>query len=352
MRQSFFVAIALIALCVFSAMAGDYHSGATLNCAECHVMHYSQAHDYSTSGAPVTYPLAGGPNHFLLRQEVNNLCLSCHNNQTFAPDVLGANGGVVPTNGRLAGALNEVGGVDGYEEVTGHTLGSTATAPGGTFSNADGLNCINCHTQHGRSSGGNSLYRNANVFVNGSPAVPFMTYAIGTNNTTKDIFERDATNGGANHYDYNNVDFNEPATNASGYGQFCQQCHTDFHGSKASTNMKSDAATLDEWLRHPTSDADIGAIGGGHSSASRFAGRAYKVKVMNPNGDWGTYGTANTGVWTSATPSCMSCHKGHGNNNAFGLIFATGSAAIGEDGDVAAPYKVVCGQCHSQQILP
>ncbi|MEK7774425.1 MAG: hypothetical protein AAB305_00890 [Candidatus Zixiibacteriota bacterium] len=345
MRHSIFVAVALVALCVFSAMAGDYHSGATLNCAECHVMHYSQSHDYGTSGAPSTNPLAGGPNHYLLRQEVTNLCLSCHDNQTFAPDVLGATGNA-PTNGRLAGALNKIGGIDGYSEVSGHTLGSIATAPGGTFANANGLTCIDCHRQHGSSFN----YRNVRTTINTGVTQDSLTYAIGaSNNNTKDLWERDATNGGANHYDYTNVDFNEPNTGGSSYGWFCQQCHTDFHGSKTSTNMKANSATLDEWLRHPTADANIGEIGGGHSSATKFAGKAWKVKVMNPNGDWGTYGTANTGVWTGATPSCMSCHKGHGNKNAFGLIFATGNAAIGEDGDVAAPYKVVCGQCHVQQ---
>jgi hypothetical protein len=102
-----------------------------------------------------------------------------------------------------------------------------------------------------------------------------------------------------------------------------------------------------EWYRHPTADINIGTIGGGHSSLSRFKGNLYRTKVMTNSDDWGTQGTAITNAVTDYTPSCMSCHKGHGNQNAFGLIFATGAVAVNENGD-GTNYRQLCGQCHGQ----
>ncbi len=341
MKKVIFLGIALSAFLISGAFAGDYHTGSTLNCAECHVMHYSQNHGYNSNGGGTTVNLGTtGPYDYLLRNEVNELCLSCHDNQTFAPDVLAANGGNAPTNGRQAGALNRDNTAP-YFDADGHTLGSTDVAPGGIWSNADGLNCVNCHSQHGRTnSDGSSSYRN----------IRGISYAVGTNDLAKDIFELSATMGG-DHYDLQNVFFNEPNTAGSAYATFCKGCHTDFHGSSADGNMRNTAgAAGEEWYRHPTADANIGATGHGHSSTTTFGAKAYRVQVMSSTGDWGTWGAAMTTVPTDLTPSCMSCHKGHGNTQAFGLIWATGAANYGENGD-GASYKALCGQCHTQVNL-
>jgi hypothetical protein len=72
-------------------------------CSDCHVAHYSQSHALTSGGTYV--PLgSAGPYEHLLRSDVNDLCLTCHDNQSFAPDVFGANGGVAMN--RLAGGLN------------------------------------------------------------------------------------------------------------------------------------------------------------------------------------------------------------------------------------------------------
>jgi hypothetical protein len=338
------LATALVFVLVGAATAGDYHSGATLNCAECHVMHGSQQHGYNSDGGGITVDIGGAqPYEFLLRNHVNELCLTCHDGQTFAPDVLAAGNGV-PTLGRQAGALNRDNSAPYFDE-TGHTLGSTAVAPGGTFTNADGLNCINCHTQHGRTFGASaaSQYRNLSVSTG-------VSYAIGTNDVTKDVFER--ASAGATHYDISNIDFNEPDVHGSAMGAYCKNCHTNFHGSADSANMRVQTGPAgEEWLRHPAADANIGAVGHGHSvlGTSAWGGRAYRTQVMSPAGNWGTQGTAfgATGSPTDLTPSCFSCHKSHGNANAFGLIYPTGAAAIDENGD-GTTAKQLCKQCHSQ----
>jgi hypothetical protein len=355
MRNILITTLGLLVLLTVGVFSGDYHSGTTLFCNDCHVMHASQQHGYNSNGGG-TFITPNGLNEYLLRDEPNALCLQCHDGGGLAPDVLAENGGTAPTNGRQAGALNRDNGTP-YFDATGHTLYSTDVAPGGTWVSAThGLECINCHTQHGRTftsaSGVDSgvvyqLYRNANININGTPPAPFMTYAIGVIDLTKDVFERSATPGGE-HYSPTNVDFNEPNPAMSGYGTFCKQCHTDFHGTSGDANMRNTTgATGTEWYRHPTADANIGAVGGGHSSLSQFRNNLYRTKVMSQTGVWGVQGTAWSAAPATLTPSCMSCHKAHGNTRAFGLIFATGLVAIDENGD-GTNYRQLCGQCHRQ----
>lgn len=356
MKKLITLGIAFVAFLAGAAMAGDYHQGATLYCQECHVLHYSESHtlEADNSGFNVAKG-ADGPYEYLLRNHINELCLTCHNGTGFAPDVLGADfNAAAHPNGRLGGGLNSPATVGtGYTEYTGHTLGFTGAAPGGAWTNSNGLDCIDCHTQHGRTTGSGAttagVYRNLNVFFNGdasqTPAAGTMSYAVGTNDVTKDVFERAAAS-----YDNNDVDFNEPVSNVSEYAAFCGQCHANFHGDASAANMRNTAGPAGtEWYRHPVADVNIGVAGGGHSSISRAWGlRAYRVKVLSAAGNWGTQGTplggTATGDWT---PSCMSCHKAHGNQKAYGLIFASGAANPGEDGD-GTNYKVLCKQCHAQ----
>jgi hypothetical protein len=56
----------------------------------------------------------------------------------------------------------------------------------------------------------------------------------------------------------------------------------------------------------------------------------------------GTYATTDTDL----TMSCMSCHKGHGNQNAFGLIYMLGTGTVTEQGDAGVDARNMCRQCH------
>ncbi len=337
--------ISLLAACALlsialPALAGDYHSGTSLICSDCHVAHFSQSH--ALSGPIVPFGPAG-PYEFLLRNEVNDLCLTCHNGQPFAPDVFGVNGGAA--RNRLAGGLNAAPGHmandAGYSADDGHTLWSTATAPGGTFSHAtDGLECVDCHSQHGQTP---TQYRNLKSST--SPSDKFfgktVTYAIGVQDLTKDVFERSAAS-----YAEADVDYNEPNTTKSAYGAWCASCHTNFHGSGGDANMGSvsggDATTATPWLRHPQADVNIGAHASYISSLSQFSNHTNRVKVMDSQGIWTGLAGDNT-----VTPSCFSCHKSHGNQNSFGLIFMKGTGTVTEEGD-GGVYKDLCRQCHVQ----
>lgn len=336
-----------------AATAGDWHSGSALICSDCHVAHFSQQHAYSPGGtfAPLG---ASGPYDHLLRNDVNLLCLSCHNNNaTDGPDVFGTNAGNDPTAIRLAGALNATttGGTPpsgaptndtGYEEIDGHSLWSTETAPGGTFANAAGLGCTDCHMQHGEVT---TQYRNLRTSTDAGDKFlnKTVTYATTTNNTAQDVFVRTALD-----YDRSQVDYNEPVTTASAYGNWCSSCHTNFHGSGGDANMGAQsggqtASGLDPWVRHPVADVNIGASYSTQiSSLTQFTSHTNRVKVMDSAGLWDGTLTNDT-----VTPSCMSCHSAHGNQNAFGLIFMSGTGTVTEQGDGGA-YKDLCRQCHIQ----
>jgi len=341
--------LALLFLRAAFSSAGEYHYGQSLLCYDCHTMHFSMSHTWDGTGTISTTPGTGGnwlgtngPNNYLLKgSTTNTLCLSCHDGRTFAPDVLGPN-----TNSyvRQAGALSS--GSAPYEDWKGHTLDGLVTPPGGAMNIR--LECVNCHSPHG-----NASYRNLDGII--SP----VTYAKGTNDLTKDVFLRSWTLGDlATNYSVGNVDFNEPAVTPQNQGsamsKLCKGCHTDFHGRAGDSNMGGTGGT--GWLRHPTADANIGAVGGGHSNLSVFASKAFRVKVMSPSGDWGTQGSTWPAALANLTPNCLTCHKAHGNQNPFGLIFLAGTGPITEEGDSdgnsnpnpGVRLRALCGQCHVQ----
>jgi hypothetical protein len=360
MKRILAVAAAVVVMALWGgqAFAGLYHHGDSLVCWDCHTMHFSQTHEWGTNsgvtpGTPSTggnWIGASGPNHYLLKLPEDQICQACHDQQTFAPDVVAVNINAGSVADRQAGALNDGAGTGGYENFMGHTLGSTDTAPGGSGSfvpdATHGLTCLDCHHQHGHAStsvdgAGNSVsdaYRNLRS-IGGKN----VSYAGAVNNTTKDVFISSVA-GFAAYTNRANVDFNESSSTNSGMGQWCTQCHADLHGADGDANMGGDSSG---WLRHPTADADIGAIGRGHSSLSVFSNNIYRVKVMSATGAWGTQGSGWEGAPSDLTPTCVSCHKTHGNTNAFGLLFPNGGP-MDEQGGGAGVAKDLCAQCHVQ----
>jgi predicted CXXCH cytochrome family protein len=329
MKARLVVAVSVaMSLVASSSFAGDYHFNSTLICSDCHVMHYSQTHGYNANGSGNHTALgAGGPYGFLLRNDINDLCTSCHDGQTWAPDVVEANAaaGIV----RQAGALNVVGGNGQYPPATGHTLGSTATAPGSNpaWSNPAGLECTDCHGAHGRAAGlastiTNGGYRNLFRETTGFTSISYSRGDVEvSNDLTRWVFETQSSGNNTNHY-------------------------TDFHGAMGGTEVGGTAITggWEDFHRHPAAGANIGALGGGHSSKSRFVGRGNNVQVMSAAGHKpGTYVSTDADL----SMSCMSCHKGHGNQNAFGLIYMLGTGTVTEQGDNGIDARNLCRQCHS-----
>jgi hypothetical protein len=335
---------------LWSARTGEYHVGEALVCYDCHTMHFSMQHGWG--GGPVAiggqFQNGGdwlgsmGPNPNLLKLPENQLCLGCHDGQNFAPDVLGphANNYV-----RQAGALNQVGGAAPYENWKGHTLDMKAVPPGGVSDIT--ITCGQCHAFHGSPS-----YRNL------KGAIP-VTYTKGepyaTRTKTVEVWLKQWVLGDlAGNYAYDSVRFNERNPNNGAYADFCQGCHVAFHGAVGDNKIGGDLVA-GGFLRHPNAQVNIGAMGGGHSSITRYNAATKRVHVMsNATADYlANPGAGGFVVGDGLTPSCFSCHKAHGNKNPFGLIFlARDSAMVTEEGTPGVAPDVgirnLCGQCHVQ----
>lgn len=345
-KMIFGIAVVTLAISAGTVTAGDYHRKATLVCSDCHTMHSNVSHSYE-GGTPDGTVTNGSPNATLLKAaDANAMCLTCHDGQTFAPDVKGANTG---THVRGAGALT-TGGTP-YEDWKGHTLGYSGIIPGGgllgytrtgsTTPSHTTLECVNCHSAHGASLGGTTTglaqavidqgqYRNLTSKPNGVTTSVRLAYATVANDPTLEIYEVDPTLGQIPvHYAADNVQFNNPdaATHASAVGSWCKACHTNFHGAETDANMNNGS----DWVRHPTAGV---LVSDSSSMVTRYTGMTNKVKVM-------TGAAAN-----EFTPSCFTCHKSHGNQNAFGLIYMKGTGTVTEQGDDGTKLPDLCHQCH------
>lgn len=326
-----------------AVQAGDYHVGATLDCAQCHQMHFASETPPGMGSDDI------GP---LLKRDVNELCLSCHDGSRRASDVLGRNQGRGAGAVRQAGFLNQLGRVG--VPSTGHTLGATDVAPGSSpaWRPEDengagiGLNCINCHAPHGEA--GAHSFRNLRTDAGNNPTgrglVTYNHERPGSNDLTRDVFVRRPLD-----FDESAVDFNEPNRSDSAMARFCAGCHDLFHGrpgSDAHIGGVASGASFVEFVRHPTAGVDIGGAGGGaRSNLSVFASKTNRVKVMSEIGVWSTPGR-------DVTPTCITCHKAHGNDNTFGLIFRSGRGAITENGDThGRALEDLCRQCHDDSFV-
>jgi len=383
MRKLVVVLGALLLVAALPVMAGSYHAGAYINCSDCHTMHAS-IHDNQGTGTPAsTTPSYGGtgvnawlpastqgsPIEALLKDEPNALCTACHDGQSFAPDVFETGS---YTYARSAGALRKTTG-------GGHKLGSTVAPPGYNYAaigaKADtyvagttGLECISCHSPHG----------SVGIFRNLVPYQWTASAAAGgkiqlTSAIVKPTDNVSATFDGSKDANINYAGPYVPGTvanwggyygaSAVRYGRqgtpissgtthssnrldtFCGACHGDFHGgadAKALPQTISDVNTNDgtNFLRHPTSVITMGTNEGNYDHASKVGWQ--KAPLYFP-----ANGYAPTAADVSgASPGCVSCHKAHGNNNPFGLLYI-GAGSLSEEGSSSGTYVNLCHQCHS-----
>jgi hypothetical protein len=370
--------LAMVLLLVSGGTTGEYHVGAQLFCYDCHTMHYSMSHQWG-SGDPVVAatPAPGGnwlggtgPNEKLLKLPVNDLCASCHNGQAFAPDVVEVNANPIANpGGRSAGALNTKTSVAPYEIWKGHTLGSAAAPPGykpdlvgltDPYPAGSELECVNCHAAHGskpsyRNLGPRAFSTAAATIANFRP-----TYVIAAaNDTTKDVWINapgytTASSNAATfnpYYATQNIRFNKLAdgtkvgslTTSNRLGSFCAACHANFHGGE---DAGSGVWSGTDFIRHPTSGVTV---------PSRYKNGAAATQPHPgpplPDAKVRIFGDDTTG-----SPGCVTCHKGHGNQNPFGLIFLNQLATnVTEEGGFAPDQAVqdagtglrnLCWQCH------
>ncbi len=329
------VAAATVVLEAASLQAGDFHYAGSLVCSDCHVMHYSESH--LLTGAPGPDPILapGGPFRYLLKASQSALCLACHDGRVDAPDVRGSHANNYV---RAAGALNGLG--DGPSvEGTGHTMGSTVSPPGGTWTNP-GLSCQHCHTTHG-----NGSYRNL-VPNPGTATGKIVTYMTGSTYAGTPAVQQIAATPMATHYAASNIRYRQTQAGTTDFGlsEWCGGCHGDYHGGGGANMGGSTAGDTGNarWLRHPTRDVSMAeGVTNKHVNGARwFSALASRVPVVSPSGTIpGIAGSSDNEVF------CGSCHKAHGSTNRQGLIFDDDATATAEDG---ASLMQTCQQCHYQ----
>jgi cytochrome c553 len=230
---------------------------------------------------------------------------------------------------------------------SGHTLGGNDPSPGADPPwqpsldgvGVSGLDCVHCHAPHGDRRAYRNLRSDAGNNLPGEGLVTYNHESPGSLDLSRDVFVRRALD-----YDESAVDFTEPDPGDSAIARFCAGCHGEFHGRPGS-RVVGGFDVGRGWVgfvRHPAAGVDIGAIGGEHSSLERFRAHASRVKVMSSTGSWDSPAP-------DVTPTCITCHKAHGNGNPFGLILRSGRGAPTEDGDTDGnELRDLCGQCHVQ----
>jgi hypothetical protein len=348
------VLTALLALAAIPALAqSNYHYNENMNCSDCHSMHAS-AHNNLTDGSAITapnttpgtainpyYPVPNpGPGHHALLKTAD-VCATCHDGQTWAPDVIDDN---VNSYARSAGGVR-TGSTGG-----GHQIGSTVRPPGyngagvGNYFASGELECASCHSPHG-GAGFRNLVPYAMRGAVTSANAPFITPTVAKAaafDATKDVtilggntyvFGQGAA-AMATYYGKDKTVYSRNATGITYNGatssnrmdQFCGVCHGAFHGGLA-TDQVGDGT---DFVRHPTSVVLLGSTFNGNVNAQA------NIKV---------YQTTGTPSGLTDSPGCISCHKAHGSNNPFGLIYAS-RTAVDTTEDGVGTYKDLCKSCH------
>ena len=353
-RFTVLFAVLLAAVAIPVMAQSNYHYNENMNCSDCHSMHAS-AHNNLTDGSAITTPNAGAsPNREinpyypaanpcpgrakLLKND--DVCSTCHKDQTFAPDVFGDN---------VNGYIRSAGGVREDATGGGHKIGSTVRPPGYDGTNTGGyfgsgeLECVSCHSPHGSANFRNLIpYAMRGAIGSGNIAKVSPTVAkAAAFDATKDVTVLNGNtyvfgSGAMQSYygrqavvysrtaDGSEIVFNG-AKSSNHIDQFCGVCHGAFHGGDATTDNTGNGT---DFVRHPTGVVKIASF----SSATAAA----NLKV---------YQAAGAQNAATDSPGCLTCHKAHGNNNPFALIYPSPTGAdTTEEGNGA--YKTLCKSCH------
>ena len=336
------ILLTISCILVSTCFAQELHTEhETLQCSDCHTMHYSEG------GQPVTTPSGesyAGPSAYLIRADsINMLCLSCHDSGTgetnSAPDVIGVASYESPVLKRAGGFFRKPMGIAYH---TGHSLGVlNETAPGSnppvTF--PSGLTCVSCHDPHG-----NSNYRSLKTSV-GNETHLKVSYINGVYSRQSSIFQN-TLRPTSLRYSAGNIRYTRD-DKEDGLSHWCQGCHTDIHGPLGNFNK---GRPLDNYsgsseFYHPIlgvtmSQAMMDKIINVSGWFNRYESR---VPVISPSNQIpGTRSNSDNQV------GCMTCHKAHGSNNKAGLIYDNPQTAALEDG---TSLNQTCQQCHSIKKL-
>jgi hypothetical protein len=316
------------------SIPASYHTGTTLICSDCHVMHASMQHNLSggtgEEGVVPSFPWSTTPTAYLLKKTSSlELCLACHDGKSGIPDVVGedANGGDERAAGRF----------DQPEVVSprGHNLGPD---PGylclrchfGADPPEAKVTCIDCHNPHG-----NPSYRN-------------LWWASAPGSEPPIIAFTNPDSSGMAKYRRANVRYGAPAVGDNSWREvpnMCIDCHHVFSGVGY-----TDPDGSGHYNRHPVTDSErgvrayINASGANTDPANWVSGSGPEFDIGRlPFVVSGATDYASAGVVAQNNEVfCLTCHKTHGHTNSFGLLWNPGEPSTPLESTAG------CRQCHTK----
>ncbi len=299
--------------------AGEWHVEPHLYCQNCHVQHATE--DGQT--------LPGGPfSTLLLKNTVNELCLSCHDgSDPTAPDVQ------QPVQMYSGTTTGESGG--GYfgliaiDNMAGHNLGLGGIVPLQVEAQFLELSCASCHAVHG-----NGNYRN--LLYDPAGADDSLSLADGADVFTQFAPDKPPTiSGSVAAYSRDNVGYRQA------YSAWCASCHNQLQ-----TN--STASLPAHFSSHPIDVALNEFPMEPHTDPAHWIGGTGEGFPDDPNGTIRVPFDVPTAVdyFTAQEPAesnrvfCGSCHKSHGGQYTKSLLWSY------IEGDL--DFIAGCQQCHNK----
>ena len=305
-----------------------YHNGDTLMCTDCHSIHASAQHalDGDTAGFPYTEP---AHTKLLKKADPVDVCLSCHDSMAGVPDVI-----TTDVNGlteRSAGFLDQ----PDTPSFRGHNLGRGLSLDtlcerchfGGSMATAT-VSCIDCHNPHGNDKARNLQWASS---PGGEPVFA--------------LFTRPGVTG-LQKYERANTAHSYVPLAATEITNMCIDCHHAFFDDSSHTYTKPGGMT--HFGRHANFNSEWGAldtisVGGvtgstdpAHWDAGTGSGFDGAARVPFVATGATTFMQAAAVNATANAVFCLSCHKAHGGDQPFGLMWVPGTT----------PRPKGCDQCH------
>lgn len=315
---------------------GTYHNGATLECAQCHIMHASQQHPHDgpvLPGPVGAYPQDYTPSRKLLKApDPVALCLTCHDGIAGIPDVVGYD--VNGLTERSAGLFD----LPGNANPRGHKLDyAVDTDPGwglcmrchfGSTQESASVSCLDCHNPHGNNRSRNLQWASYpggepqfGLFVRpGATGMARYERANVAYGTTNDAALREVTNMCIDcHHVLTGASYNDPDGNG-------------FHNLHPSYDSeRGDPNSIAQGLPRGTTDPQ-------HWEDGTGAGFITTERLNFVNAGASDFTTCQVVGASTNGVFCLSCHKAHGGTRSFGLLWDPVSGVNGEG----------CDQCHNK----
>ncbi len=321
--MKYFITTFIFFTILFSTLsAGEWHIGPSSDCDDCHLQHSSEQ-GQQLPGGPYTY--------LLLKNSINELCLSCHDGSNpTAPDVLTPVDMYNTTESKESGAGWFA--PAGENNIHGHSLGLSLLTPLQNSAKITELNCASCHAVHGNGNYRNLLY---------DPAGRGDSIALidGMDIFTEHPPDKPPTSSGAViAYNRGNIGYKAK------YSRWCAACHDLLNSNNPSTppahfNGHPVDVALNEFFSDLHADPGhwTGGLGDGFINTPGATDGILRVPFES---------ALATDFASSKLPQnsdrvfCGSCHKAHGGENQKSVLWP-----FREGGN---NFVAGCQQCHNK----